>query len=149
MDLYIDGNIAQMYSPEGAMRYFSRLLGVDARPLRPTVTQERPHPFLITNSTGRPLDYAITQAGTIVPQRMWSSGSPSDARRQANVLLNMPVFFVNSDHVTLGFPLLSAITGDRSALLGANDAAPLGNCSTLYIRITVCDYSFTLSWVFV
>ena len=144
MDLYVDGNIAQMYSPEGAMRYFSRLLGVDARSLRPTVSQEQPLPFFITNPTGRPLDYAITHAGTIVPQRMWSSGSPSDARRQANVSLNMPIFFVNTDYVTLGLPLLNAITGDRSTLLGASNVAPVGNCSTLYIRIIVSDSSSTL-----
>jgi len=49
MDLYIDGNIAQMFSPEDALRYFARLLGVDVRSLRPIVSQERPHPFFLTS----------------------------------------------------------------------------------------------------
>jgi len=153
MDLYIDGNIAQMFSPEGAMRYFARLLGVDARSLRPIVSQERPHPFFLTSPAvenvrsslainGRPLDYAISRAGTIVPQRMRSSGTPKDARRQSNVLLNMPIFFVHDDRVTLGLPLLRAVAGgtDRpeATLLGAGDATPVGNCSTMYIRINVC-----------
>jgi hypothetical protein len=69
-----------MFSPEGAMRYFARLLGAS---LRPAVSEECPHPFFITSPAmknahpfivinGRPLDYAISQTGTVVPQRMWS-----------------------------------------------------------------------------
>lgn len=146
MDLYIDGNIAQMFSPGGAMQYFARLLGVDARSLRPTVAQERPHSFCITSPAvenagpsfaidGRPLDYAISQAGTIVPQRMWS---PTDARRGS---LNMPIFFLNNDRVTLGMPLLRAVRRNRAMLLGAEETAPVGNGSTLYIRINVCVIS--------
>jgi hypothetical protein len=146
MDLYIDGNIAQMFSPEGAMRYFTRLFGVDARSLRPTVSQERPYSFFIISPAvenarrpiavnGWPLDYAISQAGTVVPQRMWS---PTDARR---VSLNMPIFFLNNDYVTLGIPLLKAVGRDRVMLLGARDTAPVGNATTLYLRINVCVFS--------
>ena len=146
MDLYVDGNIAQMFSPQGAMRYFTHLLGVDVRSLRPTVFLEPPHPFFITSPAaanvrpslainGRPLDYAISQAGTVVPQRMWSPGSPMDPNRQANVSLNMPIFFVHNDRVTLGLPLLRAVAGDCTTLLGAGDTAPIGNGSTMYIRI--------------
>ena len=161
MDLYIDGNIAQMFSPEGAMRYFARLLGVDVRSLRPIVSQEQPHPFFLTNpvaenirpslAIGRPLDYAISRAGTVVPQRMWSSGTPTDARRQANVLLNMPIFFVRDDSVTLGLPLLRAEAGDRpeATILGAGDTTPVGNCSTMYIRINVCTFVLQRSYNFV
>jgi len=146
MDLYIDGNIAQMFSPEGAMRYFTRLFGVDARSLRPTVSQERPYSFFILSPAvenarppfavnGRPLDYAISQAGTVVPQRMWS---PTDARR---VSLNMPIFFLNNDCVTLGIPLLKAVGRDRAMLLGARDTAPVGNATTLYLRINWPGYN--------
>ena len=156
MDLYVDGNIAQMFSPEGATLYFSRLLGVDARCLRPTVSSELPHAFFITgpamhanvqnarpslDMNGRPLDYAISQAGTVVPQRMWSPGSPMDAKRQVSVSLNMPIFFVHTDRVTLGLPLLSAVEGERVTLLGASDPAPVGNCSTTYIRLNVIFFS--------
>ena len=154
MDLFVDGNIAQMLSPEGAARFFSRLLGVDARSLRPTVSQERPHAFFITSSdvqsarpslaiNGRPLDYTISQVGTVVPQRMWSSGIPSDAQRFANASLNMPVFFVNNDHATLGLPLLKAVEGSCATLIGAGDTAPIGNGSTMYIRINVGLQRFT------
>jgi hypothetical protein len=130
------------------MRYFTRLLGVDARSLRPTVAQERPHPFCITSAAvedagpspainARPLDYAISQAGTIVPPRMWS---PTDARR---VSLNMPIFFLNNDRVTLGVPLLGAVGRNRVMLLGAEETAQVGNGSTLYIRVNVCIISPT------
>jgi hypothetical protein len=162
MDLYIDGNIAQMFSPEGAMRYFARLLGVDTQSLRPTVSQERPHPFFLTSPAvenvrsslainGRPLDYAISKAGTVIPQRMWSSATPTDAKRQANVLLNMPIFFVQNDRVTLGLPLLRAVAGDRAeaTLLGAGNTTPVGNCSTMYIRINVCTFVLRRSYIFV
>ena len=164
MDLYIDGNIAQMFSPEGTMRYFVRLLGVDVRSLRPVVSQERPHPFFLTSPAvenicpslainGRPLDYAISRAGTIVPQRMWSSGTPTDTRCQSNVLLNMPIFFVHDDRVTLGLPLLRAVVGGtdclEATLLGAGDTTPVGNCSSMYIRINVCTFVLQRSYIFV
>jgi hypothetical protein len=139
-----------MFSPEGAARFFARLLGVDARSLRPTVSQGRLHAFFIMSSdvqsarpslaiNGRPLDYAISQAGTVVPQRMWSSGIPSAL---GNTSLNMPVFFVHNDHATLGLPLPRAVGGSRATLLGAGDTAPIGNGSTMYIRINVGILSF-------
>jgi len=155
MDLFVDGNIAQMFSPEGASRFFARLLGVDPRSLRPTLSQEKLHAFFITSSAvqsarpslaidGRPLDYAITQAGTVVPQRMWASGIPSesDVQRYANTSLNMPAFFVHNDRATLGLPLLKAVNGSCATLLGADDTAPIGNGSTMYVRINVGIHSF-------
>ena len=153
MDLFIDGNISQMFSPEGAALFFARLLGVDPRSLRPTLSQERLHAFFITSSAvqsarpslainGRPLDYAITQAGTVVPQRMWTSGIPSGAQHFANASLNMPVFFVHNHGTTLGLPLLRAVNGSREALIWAGDTAPIGNSSTMYIRINVGILTF-------
>ena len=158
MDLFIDGNISQTFSPEGAAQFFARLLGVDPRSLRPTLSQGRLHAFFITSSAvqsarpslainGRPLDYAITQAGTVVPQRMWASGIPSDAGHLANASLNMPVFFVHDDRATLGLPLLRAVNGSRATLIGASDTAPIGNGSTMYIRINVGILSFKYSCV--
>jgi hypothetical protein len=128
MDLIVDGNIAQMFSPEGASRFFACLLGMDPWSLRPTLSQERLNAFFITSSdvqsarpslaiNGRPLDYAITS-------------------------LNMPAFFVHNDRVTLGLPLLEAVNGGCVTLLGADDMAPIGNGSTMYIRINVGILSF-------
>jgi len=152
MDLFVDGNIAQMSGPEGAARYFARLLGVDARSLRPSVTQDWPYAFFITSPAvqtarpyldvnGRPLDCAISQAGTVVPQSMWSPGNPADGQRYANVPLNMPIFFVPLDRVTLGLPLLRAVEGGHTNIQGANDTAPIGNSTTMYIRVRVSIFS--------
>lgn len=154
MDIYVDGNIAQMSGPQGAAQYFARLLGVDARSLHPTVTQDWPYAFFITSSAVqtarpyldinvRPIDYAISQAGTVVPQSMWSPGNPLDGQRYANVPLNMPIFFVPVDRVALGLPLLRAVEGGHAniQIQGANDAAPIGNGSTMYIRVRVRIFS--------
>ena len=159
MDLYVDGNIAQMVGPEDAARYFVRLLGVDARSLRPALSERPPRAFFVTDFAaravrpslsinGRPLDYAITDAGTVVPQRMWSSGNPADAQRHyASTSLNMPVFFVRCDQVTLGLTLLEAQEGGRGRgpleLLGARNAAPIGNGHTIYVRINVSIFSIS------
>jgi hypothetical protein len=153
MDLLVDGNIAHMFSPEGAARYFGRLLGVDPRSLQPTSLQAWPRTFFITNPAvqnarpslainGQPLDFVISEAGTVVPQRMWSSANPTDAQRFGTVSLNMPVYFSHNDRITLGLPLPRAIEGgNRAILLGAGGAAPIGNCSTMYIRICVRTFS--------
>jgi hypothetical protein len=166
MDLLVDGNLAHMFGPEGAALYFARLLKVDVRSLRTTMSQEWPHAFFITNPTtpavqNAPptlrinrlpawlLDYAIRQVGTVVPQRIWPPGNMSETPRPANASLNMPIFFVGRDRVTLGLPLPVAISGDdRAQLLGAGSPAPIGHSSTMYIRITVScfftnKYSFT------
>jgi hypothetical protein len=154
MDLRIDGNIAQTFGPESAAEYFARLLRVDVRSLRPIGTQEWPHAFFITSPAvedappsahigGRPawlLDYAIRQIGTVVPQRIWSAQNPSDAQRYGNAQLNMPIFFVHNDRVNLGLPQPRAVAGDCAMLLGANATAPVGDCSTTYIRINVSPF---------
>ncbi|KAI9511240.1 hypothetical protein F5148DRAFT_975528 [Russula earlei] len=154
MDLYVDGNIAQMFGPESASLYFSRLLGVEARFLRPTVSQEWPRAFFLTSPAvqnarpsffinGQPawlLDYAIGPVGTVVPQRIWSSGGLTDTQRQSNASLNMPIFFVRDDLVGLGLPLLDALSGDRAMLRGAGEGAPVGDSSTTYIRINWPGY---------
>jgi hypothetical protein len=160
MDLYIDGNIAQMVGPEDAARYFVRLLGVDARSLRPAISEQPLHAFFITDLAaqavrpslainGRPLDYAITDTGTVVPQRMWSSGNPVDAQRYASVSLNMPIFFIRCDQATLGLTLLEAVEGGRGrrplGLFGARNAAPIGNGHTMYVRINVSIFFYQRS----
>ena len=153
MDLFVDGYIAQVFSPEGAVRFFTRLLGVDVRSLRPTISQESPQAFFITSFAmqcpcpsfainGRPLDYVISQAGTVVPQRMWSSRISLDSQRNTNTSLNMPVYFVHNDRATVGLPLLKAVEGRRATLLCAGDTAPIGNVSSMHIRINVGIFSF-------
>ena len=164
VDLLIDGNLAHMFGPEGAAIYFARLLKVDARSLRPTMSQEWPHAFFITSptvqqntTTSTPpttlyyinrqpahlLDYTIRQVGTIVPQGIWPPGNTSSAdspsrSAKSGATLNMPIFFVGVDRISLGLPLADAVAeGDRAPLQGASSPAPIGHGSTVYIRITV------------
>jgi hypothetical protein len=166
MELLVDGNLAHMFGPEDAALYFARLLKVDVRSLHPTMSQGWPHAFFITSPTvqntaapqappalyinRRPaqlLDYTIRQAGTVVPQGIWPPGnnSTSDsppARSAKATSLNMPIFFVGMDRVSLGLPLYAAIAeGDRAPLQGAGSPAPIGHGSTTYIRITVSNAS--------
>ncbi len=158
MDLFVDGNIAQTFSPEGAVRFFTRLLGVDAQSLCPTISQKSPHAFFITSFAmqyacpsfainGRLLDYVISQAGTVVPQRMWSSRISLGSQCNTNTSLNMPMYFVHNDHATLGLPLLKAVENSRAMLLCAGDTAPIGNISFMYIYINVGIFSFKDSHV--
>jgi hypothetical protein len=161
MDLRIDGNIAQTFGPETAGEYFTRLLRVDSRLLQPVETQEWPNAFFITSpevqnappSTqidGQPawlLDYAIQQVGTVVPQRIWSAQHPADAQRYGNAPLNMPLFFVQGNRVNLGLPQPTAAGGVCSMLLGADAVAPLGDCTTTYIRINVSLLSKSHSFI--
>jgi hypothetical protein len=157
MDLLVDSNLAHMFGPEGAAIYFARLLKVDVRSLRPAMSPEWPHAFFITTPTAeqnsapptlyinrRPahlLDYTIRQVGTVVPQGIWPPGnasadSPSRSAKPAS--LNMPIFFVGTDRISLGLPLPLAIAeGDRVQLQGGSGPAQIGHGSTTYIRITV------------
>jgi len=146
MDLYVDGYLAQMFCPEGVESYLPRLLAMETPPMRLNVTQEWPQAFFITSPmqntrpclsiNGKPawlLDYAIRLVGTVVPQRIWSPRCFSGA----NLLLRMPIFFAHNDRVNLGLPLIKAVAGDCEALLDASAPAPVGDCSTTYIRINV------------
>jgi len=163
MDLYIDGYLAQMFGPKGVESYLLRLLGVEARFLRLNFSQEWPQAFFITSPVvqnarpslsinGQPawlLDYAIRQVGTIIPQRVWTPGYASEIQRQANMLLNMPIFFVQKDRVNLGLPLLKAAVGNCEMLLGASAPAPVGDCTTTYIRINVGIFSSKMAYLIV
>ena len=128
--------------------------------LQPTFSPAWPNAFFITNPTvlnspptifigNHPawlLDYVV-QNGTVIPQRIWSPGTPSDAQRYNNVTLKMPIFFIHSDLRTLGLRLLHAAAGDCPGLLNARSRAPVGDCHTTSIRIKVCVRQVLQLWV--
>ena len=150
-ELYIDGYISQMFRSEGATAYFARLLHVNLRTLRPT--PEWPSMFLICNPQvpharpfttirGHPawlLDFAIRSVGTVVQQRIWAP--QNEAQRHAHAPLNLPIFFALNDGVTLGLPIVTAAARDIMTLRGAGTPAPVGECSTTFIRINVSAIS--------
>ena len=83
------------------------------------------------------LDFVMRDVGTIVPQRLWTPTATSDAQRYGTVPLNMPIFFVHTDFMTLGLPLSQAAAGACSTLLHARHPAPVGDRHTTFIRIMV------------
>jgi hypothetical protein len=152
MNLHIDSYLAYTFGPEEAAWYFPRLLKMDTSSIRLSVFyHEHTGAFFITGPAmqnakssdvvrGQPavlLDYAIRPGGTVVPQGIWSSENLAHARRYTDVPLRMPIFFVGNDRVHLGLPLLAAVEGDCTTLLCADDAPPIGDCFTVYIRINV------------
>ena len=87
--------------------------------------------------SSRPLDRAIANKGTVVPQTMWSPPTVTDKRQygeEAN--LQMPIFFEGIDG-RLGLSLESAAAGRCHSLRDAQQFAPLGHKSTTHIRIHV------------
>ena len=150
-DIDIDGYISQMFGPEGATAYFAGLLQVDPRTLRSQVVtgQEWLSMFFICNPLmplarpfvtirGQPvwlLDSRIKSFGTVIQQRIWAP--QNEAQRHAHAPLNLPIFFALNDGVTLGLPIVTAAARDIITLHGARTPAPVGECSTTFIRINV------------
>jgi hypothetical protein len=149
--MYTHGYLAQTLGTRDTPPYLSRLTHVDERNLQHTFSTDWPDAFFITNPiipnvhpsvyiAGRPawlLDYVLRDYGTVVPQRIWSPGTPSDAQRYNNVTLNLPIFFVENDRRALGLSLIHAAAGDTMRLLDARATAPVGHCHTTSIRIKV------------
>jgi hypothetical protein len=154
--LYTDGYIARTLGARDTAQFLTRLLRVDERFLQPVSSHDWPNAFFITDHviqnpaiqhtppstyiSDRPawlLDYLLRNYGTVVPQSIWSPGTPSDAQRYNNVTLNMPIFFVRNDRRMLGLPLVHAAAGDCMGLLNARAAALVGGCHTTSIRIKV------------
>ena len=150
-DLFVDGNIAQTFGPQVAESYLCRLLQVYRRSFRATNDPRWPSAFFTTqpplahgrpfpDTYGRPiwlLDFAIRNRGTVVRQQIWAP--QNEAQRHAHAPLNMPIFFVHNDQVTLGLPISIAATRDPMTLFGAGTPASVGDCSTTFIRINGSD----------
>ncbi|KAH9955293.1 hypothetical protein BC827DRAFT_1271823 [Russula dissimulans] len=154
--LYTHGTIARTLGARDAALYFTRLLRVDERALQPLFHHEWPEAFFTNSPTvpsaypsvytpsNRPawlLDYVVRNYGTVVPQRIWSPGTAADAQRYNNVALNMPIFFVHNDRMTLGLQLVSAAAGHCVGLMNGRATAPVGTCHTTSIRIKWPGYS--------
>ena len=137
-----------MLGTELAPRYFTDLLHINEHNfqlvvsdrafllLHPAPQNVRPITF-IDNRPAWLLDYMLRDVGTVVQQRLWAPVATADARRYGTTPLNMPIFFVQKDRTTLGLPLNQAASGDCSALLNPRLPAPVGQCSTTFIRIMV------------
>jgi hypothetical protein len=81
------------------------------------------------------LDFTIRSIGTVVQQRIWAPHN--EVKRHIHGPLNMPIFFVLKDSVTVGLPILNAAARDIMTLRGAGTPAPVGEGSSTLIRINV------------
>ena len=149
--LYTHGYISRTFGEDDTAQYLTRLLRVDERFLQPTSSHDWPNAFFITNPinfdahpsiyiANRPawlFDYELRDYGSVIPQRMWSPGTPSGVRRYNNLALNVPIFLVQNDRRTLGLRLVHAAAGDCTDLLNARAAAPVGDCHHISLRIKV------------
>ncbi|KAH9062575.1 hypothetical protein EDB83DRAFT_842378 [Lactarius deliciosus] len=84
------------------------------------------------------LNSPIEHRGTVVPQRKWRP--PNEALRHSHVSLMMPIHFVHNDRVNLGLPIGLAAARPCMTLLDVGNPAPVGDCSTTFLRINWPGY---------
>jgi len=148
-DLFVDGFLANTFSPRDAYDFFVFLLRT------PNFLQHRvsyshaqglwyivcsvPSPSLgVPNQNmSLPVDFStkITQ-GTVVPQRRWTPADEVDIRRHVEARLQLPVFFVNRNG-GVGFLLSDILQGRDQDLHNRDCQASFGGRSTTHIRINV------------
>ncbi|KAI9433289.1 hypothetical protein H4582DRAFT_1988160 [Lactarius indigo] len=151
--LLVDGYISQTFRSRAAEQYFLNLLKSTCIPphvalsfagregyfffylVPPQIPTQLPDP-----PSRLLLDRGIVDKGTVVPQTMWSARSPVNRRQNVErAMLQMPVFFEGKDG-RLGLSLEASIDGQGHVLRDANDPAPLGQKTTLHIRIVWPGY---------
>ncbi|KAH8995949.1 hypothetical protein EDB92DRAFT_1967189 [Lactarius akahatsu] len=91
----------------------------------------------VTEYTARLLS-TIEHRGTVVSQRKWRP--QNEALNHSPVPLMMPIHFVHNDRVNLGLPIVLVATHRCMTLLDAGNPAPVGDCSTIFIRINWPGY---------
>ena len=148
--LLIDGYISQTFQSRAAEQYFLSLLKTTSIPsyLTSSYTGREGYFFFIYSApphipTPLPdppsrwlLDRGIVDGGTVVPQTMWPQTVIARRRNVDRAELQMPIFFENKDG-GLGLSLGASVNGQRHVLRDAHDPAPLGQKTTLHIRILV------------
>jgi hypothetical protein len=138
-----------MLGAREAPSYFTRLLQFGEHHLQLYLTpetmaffitspavQHAPYTIHLFNRPAWLLDYRVRDYGTVVPQTIWTPATPGDAQRYCNVP-KMPIFFVFGDRTTLGIRLTEAAEGRCEGLLNGQAPAPVGDCSTIQIRVKV------------
>jgi len=157
-DLFVDGFIAQTFSPRDAYNFFILLLRTPhfLQQYRVSYSQSHtqgvwriihrvpsPSPGAPSQDVSLPLDYSIkiTQ-GTVVPQRRWTPADEVDIRRHVEeATLQLPVFFVNRNGA-VGFLLSDILQGRDHELHNRDSQASLGGKSTTHIRINWPGYAY-------
>jgi len=146
--LWIDGYLAHMFSPQDAEAYHASLLKRESRliqwyasvPESPGVFFAAPPPGLESDEPEHDwtIDLATRDTGVVIPQEIWAPRKPSDAQRYVyHEQLHPPIFFVHRDGEGLGLPVTDAAAGNCMRLRGAEQAARVGTSAHAQIRINV------------
>ena len=142
-DLFVDGYLSHMFGPLDAEIYHTSLLGTEsgliprhATPPEGIFVAAAP-PGVEPNQGVWELDYAIKDAGVVIPQQIWAPRKPADAQRYVHhEQLRPPIFFALKDG-SLGLPLTAGAAGSCMCLRGAEQVAAVGPGSHAQIRINV------------
>jgi hypothetical protein len=145
----VDGYVSGCHGPPQAERYFKCLLKSDTvsashhsgRDGDSFVVTSVP-PYIrsqLPNQYAWVLDRRVMDAGSVVPQTLWTPHTITDRRHHVEEAeLQMPIFFLHTDG-RLGLPLEAAVAGHCHSLVNAQIPAPLGPQATTHIRIGVSD----------
>jgi len=144
-DLLIDGYLSHMFGPRDAETYHVSLLGRRSSQLIQWHITLPEGIFVAAPPAGQEsnqdwaIDYAIKDAGVVIPQQIWAPRNQSDAQRYVrHEQLRPPIFFVLRDGESLGLPLRDAAAGNCMGLRGASEqVASVGRSSHAQIRINV------------
>ena len=142
-DLLVDGYLSHMFGPLDAEMYHTSLLGTSsdliprhAMPPEGIFVAATP-PGVESNQGAWEIDYAIKDAGVVIPQQIWSPRNPADAQRYVHhEQMRPPIFFALKDG-SLGLPLTAAAAGNCMYLRGAKQVAAIGQGAHAQIRINV------------
>ena len=144
-DLFIDGYIAQMFDSQVAEEYYVSLLRRELGPIQLQADVTGTGAFFASPPAGPTsnqhdwvIDYAVTDTGPVIRQKIWAPKKSSDKLRWVDhEQLKPPIFFIHKNGRDLGLPLTGAAGGDCMCLRGAEEAAPFDSRAHAQIRINV------------
>ena len=146
-DLLIDGSVSHMFCPQDAEAYFCGLLGRTSLPIKwhailpGGMFCAATPPGLQSNQENQEswaIDYAIKDAGSVIPQQIWTPRKSADVQRYVHhEQLRPPIFFVQKDGGSLAISLREAAVGNCSFPRGAQQAAPVGPSSHWHLQIRI------------
>jgi hypothetical protein len=151
-DIFVDGFIANTFSPQDAHVFLTQLLrtpnflqfyNVAYSGGAWYITQNAPYvpprsPGMPAQHPPIPLDFNARETqGTVVPQQRWTPCDEVDVRRFVEeASLQLPIFFINLNG-GIGFMLYDILQGRDMDLLNRGSQAGLGGYFTTHVRINV------------
>ena len=152
-DIFVDGFIANTFSPQDAYTFLPQLLRTPSLQFynvvysggawfiaqnAPRALPQPPGMEALAQHSPIPLDFnAMATQGTVVPQQRWIPSDEADVRRHiAEASLQLPIFFVNRSG-GIGFALHDILQGRDTDLLNRDSQGQFGGYSTTHVRINV------------